>query len=253
MHAVILAAGRGARLLELTADRPKCLVEFHGEPLLARALQSLQEGGCTSFTIVAGYHDDRIREFVAARGCRANVIVNPAWETTNMVQSLLAASEALARQRCIVSYSDIFYSSTIVADLARSKEPIAISYDPDGRRLWSERFADPLSDIETFRLNRDGTLAAIGGAVVDLEGVQGQYMGLLKCDPTGFSNFVGCLQRLPERQQSVVSMTEMLSIIVKAGARVACVPNALPWGELDTPTDVAFFERRYARTQGGSL
>ncbi|WP_315763778.1 MULTISPECIES: phosphocholine cytidylyltransferase family protein [unclassified Bradyrhizobium] len=250
MHAIILAAGRGSRLHGLTSDRPKCLIELHGEPLLAKVMRSLQDAGCASFTIVAGYHEHLVRAFVASNGYRAQVVVNAAWATTNMVQSLLAAGKVLQRQRCIVSYSDIFYSSEIVADLARSKGPIAISYDPDGRQLWSDRFAEPLNDIETFRLNRDGTLAEIGEAVADLADVQGQYMGLLRFDPNGFADFFNCLQRIPKRRQLTASMTEVLSLLVKAGKRVTCVPNAWPWGELDTPADVVYFERRYRRTPG---
>ena len=45
MKAIILAAGRGSRLLSLTEDRPKCLVEAGGKPLLAWQIEALRGAG----------------------------------------------------------------------------------------------------------------------------------------------------------------------------------------------------------------
>ena len=55
MKAIILAAGRGSRLKNLTDERPKCLVELHGKALLDWQLEALREAGIKKIGIVTGY------------------------------------------------------------------------------------------------------------------------------------------------------------------------------------------------------
>jgi len=64
VQAVILAGGRGERLMPLTADRPKCLVEVAGRPILAHQLAWLAGHGVDRVVISCGYRWERIRQAV---------------------------------------------------------------------------------------------------------------------------------------------------------------------------------------------
>ena len=83
MKGVLLGAGRGSRLGRLTIDRPKCMVELAGQPLISWQVRSLRAAGIDDLAVVHGYKGDRIKcsnvEFIA----------NPRWETTNMVYLFL--------------------------------------------------------------------------------------------------------------------------------------------------------------------
>jgi D-glycero-D-manno-heptose 1,7-bisphosphate phosphatase len=61
-QAVILAGGRGTRLLPLTATRPKPMVEFHGRPFLEYLIEQLREQGFTRVLLLLGYLPDVIRD-----------------------------------------------------------------------------------------------------------------------------------------------------------------------------------------------
>jgi len=58
MRVIILAAGQGTRLRPFTDDRPKCLVELHGRPLLHRQLDVLRAAGLNDIALVGGYRAD---------------------------------------------------------------------------------------------------------------------------------------------------------------------------------------------------
>lgn len=177
MKAIILAAGRGSRMKDLTDQKPKCLVELRGKTLLEWQLQALQKAGVSEIAIVTGYK----RELLASYGLVE--FHNPRWAETNMVSSLTSADEWLKNEPCIVSYSDIFYEASAVKSLMDVHHRLAVTYDPSWLKLWQKRFDDPLVDAETFKLNSDNTLAEIGEKPKSVEEVQGQYMGLLRFTP----------------------------------------------------------------------
>ena len=114
MKAIILAAGRGTRMKELTDDRPKCLVKLRGRALLDLQLEALREAGIEKIAVVTGYR----REMLASRGLTE--FYNSRWAETNMVSSLACAEDWLKLEPCIVSYSDIFYDSYAVKSLMKS-------------------------------------------------------------------------------------------------------------------------------------
>lgn len=244
MHGIILAAGRGSRLGELTSNNPKCLTIFHKKSLLHYIIGSLIEGGCSSITIVGGYKSDVIGDFLSEFYPQVKLVINNRWNETNMVDSLLVAEQLLNSEPCIVSYGDIFYSKNIINEMIRGQGEFSIAFDINGKKLWEDRFKEPLTDIENFKLNSDGSLKIIGGKVITLDDVEGQYMGLLKFTPASFEKFKAVLSRVHSEERNCISMTSTIALMLNDGVKVDCIPNREFWGELDSPEDILFFEQR---------
>lgn len=243
MKALILAAGRGSRMKDLTEDRPKCLVEVRGRCLLDRQLEALRAAGIGAIGIVTGYRRELIAAHVQGQGIAE--FHNPRWAETNMVSSLECAGEWLEAGPCIVSYSDIFYRPSAVASLMQGSAALAITYDPHWLALWRDRFGDPLLDAETFRLNPDGTLADIGGKPHSVDEVQGQYMGLLRFTPAGWAEFRRIRAQLAPPARDKAHMTGTLQAVIGAGRiPVQAVRYEEEWGEIDSADDLAVHERR---------
>jgi choline kinase len=237
VKAIILAAGRGSRMKSLTDERPKCLVELRGKPLLEWQLESLRAAGISDIAVVTGYK----RELLAERGL--SEFHNPRWAETNMVSSLACAESWLEGQPCIVSYSDIFYSPVAVQSLINSDAALAVTYDPNWLQLWTERFGDPLLDAETFRLTATHTLAEIGNKPQSVDDVQGQYMGLLRFTPEGWAEVVRLRAELSPQQRDSMHMTNTLQRVIDAGrVPIAAVAYTGEWGEVDSSEDLSVYQ-----------
>lgn len=237
MKAIILAAGRGSRMKDLTEQRPKCLVELRGKALLDWQLEALHAAGITEIAIVTGYK----RELLADRGLTE--FHNARWAETNMVSSLACAQEWLQAEPCIVSYSDIFYSPVAVQSLMTSTASLAVTYDPNWLELWTQRFDDPLLDAETFRLTPEHTLAEIGNKPKSVEEVQGQYMGLLRFTPKGWAEVLRIRSGLTSAQCDKMHMTGTLQKVIDAGRiAIAAVPYTGEWGEVDCANDLDAYQ-----------
>jgi choline kinase len=238
MKAIILAAGRGSRMKNLTDTRPKCLTELNGKSLLDRQLTALRDAGIKQIAIVTGYK----REMLTNRGLIE--FYNSRWADTNMVSSLACAESWLQAETCIVSYSDIFYSEQAVKSLMSSAASLAVTYDPNWLELWTKRFGDPLLDAETFRLKKDSTLAEIGYKPKSVEEVQGQYMGLLRFTPKAWVEIARIMGDLTSVERDKIHMTGTLQRVIEAGrVNVAAVAYKGGWGEIDSVMDLDMYEK----------
>ncbi len=231
---------------QLTQYAPKCLTILAGKPLIEWQIQALREAGITEIGVVRGYMAAKISYPGVA------TFENPRWAETNMVMSLVCASEWLSNDACIVSYSDIVYPGETVAKLAAVRGDLAITYDVNWLDLWSERFADPLSDAESLRVDRRGTLTEIGSRVTSLHEIEGQYMGLLKFSPAAWGWVTGLLDLLGPETRDKLDMTSLLKRLIADGRRIDTVPITARWFEVDNENDLKLYES-WARERGGSL
>nr|WP_281721877.1 phosphocholine cytidylyltransferase family protein [Nitrosomonas nitrosa] len=239
MKAIILAAGRGSRMKNLTDDRPKCLVKLHGKPLLEWQLAALRAAGVEDIAIVTGYK----RELLAGR--HLIEFHNPRWAETNMVSSLACAQEWLQTEVCLVSYSDIVYETSAVKSLMVSAASLAVTFDPHWLEIWQKRFSNPLVDAETFRLNPDRTLSEIGNKPMSLEEVQGQYMGLLRFTPEGWREVSRIRSQLSSAECDRMHMTGTLQRVIEAGRiAIEAISCEASWGEIDSAEDLIMYEEQ---------
>jgi L-glutamine-phosphate cytidylyltransferase len=236
MRALILAAGRGSRLGSLGDDRPKCLVELDGRPLLDRQVAALRRAGVDEIGIVRGYRADMLN----LPGL--SYFENQRWAETNMVTSLAAAAAWMRAAPVIVSYADIFYRSAVVRGLMDAPGPLVISYDRAWRDLWSRRFADPLADAETFRIDASGQLLEIGGKTHNIADIEGQYMGLLKFSPAAWTATETLLATLDPRARDRLDMTGLLRrLLANKAIAISTFGTDGQWGEIDNPADVDLY------------
>ncbi|MGB8167170.1 MAG: nucleotidyltransferase family protein, partial [Chthoniobacteraceae bacterium] len=124
--AVLLAAGKGTRMRELTNELPKPMIEVQGKPILLHIVEGLRAAGVTHFLIVVGYRADAVRDFF---GDGAKFGVSVSYET-QVVQDGTGRVVELARTFAgsdpfILSYGDILvdpanYQRLVALDTAEA-------------------------------------------------------------------------------------------------------------------------------------
>ncbi len=134
MNAMILAAGRGTRLGELGQTVPKVLVDVGGEPLLARQIRYLKDGGIERIVINAHHLADQIESFVAEHphAVDIEVVVEP--ELLGTAGGVRNALPHLGEGAFVVLYGDVIVD-----------EPVERGVRNPSARAGS-RHAHPLSD-----------------------------------------------------------------------------------------------------------
>lgn len=235
VQALILAAGRGLRLGDMTKAQPKGMVSLLGKPLLYWSRAALSEAGASPIRMVGGYAAPMLQ----AEGWE--VTLNQRWAETNMVGSLLCAAEFLQGNTTIISYSDIVYHPDHVRALMASSGDITITYDTAWQSLWQQRFSDPLSDAESFRL-QDGILQEIGAKSNSLAAIEGQFMGLLKFTYAGWKTIAAYLATLSPQMIDKLDMTSLLAALLQQHIPIHTVAVTGRWCEIDNQDDLRLAE-----------
>lgn len=115
MQAIILAAGMGKRLGELTQGNTKCMVEVNGIPLIDRMLTQLSKLALSRVIIVIGYKGENLKNYVGNeyKGLKIEYINNPVYDTTNNIYSLSLAKEELQKEDTLLIESDLIFDDAL--------------------------------------------------------------------------------------------------------------------------------------------
>lgn len=232
-RAIILAAGRGSRMGDATASKPKCLNTLAGRTLLDWQLNSLNKAGLNSVTVVGGYR----RELLQGN---FTVVANERWDKTNMVASLFCVEPI--NGNTIISYSDITYHPDHVIKLMSSEADITITADKQWEKLWKLRFENPLDDAETFK--SDGAkLLEIGKKTDDINNIEAQYMGLIKLSAKGWETMFKLYSSFSDEKKDKMDMTTMLNELLDNGTDINVVFIEGKWCEADDYNDILAYEK----------
>ena len=125
MQGLILAAGMGKRLKELTQDNTKCMVMVNGVRLIDRMLGQLARLGLKRTVIVTGYEGAKLRKHVGRKwdGMRIDYVDNPVYDKTNNIYSLALAADELAKDDTLLLESDIILEDAILTKVLDCPNP----------------------------------------------------------------------------------------------------------------------------------
>lgn len=131
MQAVILAAGMGKRLKNLTRNNTKCMVEVNGVTLIERALRILDKKGLTKIVVVVGYEGKKLTEYIDSLniGTPVHYIDNAVYHKTNNIYSLALAKDYLVSEDTMILESDLIFEEEVIDVLLQDERATLVLSD----------------------------------------------------------------------------------------------------------------------------
>ena len=148
MQAIILAAGMGKRLKDLTKHNTKCMVEVNGVTLIDRLLRQLDAYNLKRIVIVVGYEGKKLIDYVNGRGVKTPVIFvdNPVYYKTNNIYSLFLAKNYLCEEDTLLFESDLIVEDSVIKTLVDDpRETLALV---DKYESWMDGTCIKLSETD---------------------------------------------------------------------------------------------------------
>lgn len=125
MQAIILAAGMGKRLKELTSNATKCMVEVNGVTMIERVLHQLDALALDRIVVVVGYEGRKLMDYIGTLNVQTRVeyVENDVYYRTNNIYSLYLAKDYLVQDDTILLESDLIFEDAVLKRLLDNPYP----------------------------------------------------------------------------------------------------------------------------------
>jgi UDP-N-acetylglucosamine diphosphorylase / glucose-1-phosphate thymidylyltransferase / UDP-N-acetylgalactosamine diphosphorylase / glucosamine-1-phosphate N-acetyltransferase / galactosamine-1-phosphate N-acetyltransferase len=231
--AVLLAAGRGTRMRELTADLPKPMIVVRGKPVLLHIVEGLQAAGIKDFLVIVGYRAETVREYFGDGTCfglRIKYATQTVQDGTGRVVDL--AREFVGDSSFILGYGDI------LVDHRNYKSIVDLAEDVDA--IVSVKRNEDVSKGGAVFVNEKMELVDLREKPKPGEPTSPWYnAGLYAFRPSIF-DFTAKLQPSPRGEYE---LTDAIRDLAQSGKKVKALELTGEWADVRDPEILAQLNR----------
>ena len=233
MKGIVLAAGPGRRLRELTADLPKTLLPLSdGRTILDVVLANLRAVGLGEVAVVSGFAAERVVERVPElerrHGLRIDLVFNERAEEWNNAYSLWLARGAFAEGALIANGDTVHPPSVEETLLAGRSADVLLAVD-DEKTLGEEEMKVLVADGAMRRIGKD----------IDPRAAAGEYIGVALVEPAAADSLADALEATWRRDPSLYYEDGFQELVDRGGTVGVAPIGRLEWVEVDDDDDLA--------------
>lgn len=238
MGAVILAAGRGQELGDLTLERPKCMLPVNGTPIIKQTLDKFHARSIKDITVVRGYKKDTFDPL------DCSFVDNDAYDHTGELYSLYLAEDKLAGP-VVISYGDIVFRSYILDELIDHPGDIAVVVDSHINERRPDYVGDFVRCSEKNKKSYDQARVRLCSVKLAEkrsfdEARDGEWIGLLKTTEAGSRILCDAMESLSQQPDfKEMKLAELLTQVLGHNVDIDVVYIDGHWMDIDNYDDFA--------------
>ena len=251
MNVNLIGAGRGIRLMPLTATEPKSFTTVAGRRILDWTLEAFRRNDLDNFIFIGGY----LIEIVRANYPEFLMVENADWANNNILFSLMHARDHM-EDGFYATYTDTLFRPGAVAALKASPHDITLATDTLWRERYRYRSQHPETDGEKIVAKGDKVVRV--SRAIDPGEATGEFTGLMRLSARGATSFLdyydGLYRRLGPDAMLLESvpfrmayLIHQLELMIQDGIDVHCVHVPGEYHEIDTMEDYHLASKDWAR------
>ncbi|MFA4720631.1 phosphocholine cytidylyltransferase family protein [Pyrococcus kukulkanii] len=226
MKAVILAAGIGSRLRDITKDKPKCLLKIKDNLTIIeyqiRVLKEIANIQYKDIFVIGGHKFEKL-SFLKKYGI--NIIFNPKYSQYNNIYSFYMAKQYITEDFILVNGDTLFHPKILKLLV---KTDIGTYFVIDNiKKLGEEEMKVIIRDNRIMRFGKD----------INPENSQGEYIGLARFSWSDAKIIFEKMEELIESGKTNIWYELAINYVLDKILARPIYTNGLPWIEIDTPED----------------
>lgn len=241
VKAIILGAGQGKRLLPLTADIPKALLDVGGHTLIHRQIEALAAAGVRDVAVITGYGASAMERELAAcsasRQIRIRTVYNPFFSVADNLASCWMARNEMDGEFLQINGDNVFRSELITDLLDHSAENVSVAINRKSRY-----------DADDMKVMLDGTRLTEIGKTLPTEAVDAEAIGIYAFRGEGVEHYRAALEAFMNEPQGLKQWFPAAVGRLAKEINVATRDiSGHEWCEVDLPLDLQSARQMVAR------
>lgn len=232
MKAIILAAGRGSRLLPLTETLPKCLLPVAGTTVLSMQLDTLEHAGIEQAIVITGFMAGSVEAEIADRSgpMKVQTLFNPFYQVADNLASCWMAREFMDGDFVLINGDTLIEPALAERVIQSPSKNIQVTIDKK-----------PDYDSDDMKVTLDGMALLAIGKTLGADETHGESIGFLRFMLDGPNLFRDKLHQMMRTGDGVKAwFLSAIDALAKSGIDVGTYSiEGLTWAELDTMEDYA--------------
>ncbi|MBO6521910.1 MAG: phosphoenolpyruvate mutase [Rhodospirillales bacterium] len=237
-RAVVLAASRGSSFGDMTEDKPKCMLEVRGQPLLRRLVDIFRAGGVRDVTVVRGHRKEAINL------PDISTVDNDLYERGGEVSSLACAMDAL-QGPCYVAYGDILFRQYFIDLVEESDADITVVADAQWQARtsesgeWVRDFVTCTRPYSASYLVEDPAYLVSAGEDIAEDQRHGEWTGLMRLSEKGAQVVRDEIDAIRnDGSLNGMDIPQLLTRLAQKGQKIAVVYVSGQWLDVDDYADL---------------
>ena len=246
MKAIILSAGYGSRLGNLTKELPKCLVDINGKSIIKRQIETFRNNGIKDIIVIVGPNKDKFQLN------NIEYVVDKNFHEHEQLGSLMVANKHFQND-IVISFGDVIVDDNIMKQVIESTYDIGVAIDLKWEKNYENRTQHPKSEAD-LALIRSNKLTKIKKNLDSVGNHQlGEFLGIIKLSNIGSKKFLDVFERLNSSHEGKFHdassfqkayLTDMIDELIQTNEDVNPIFIDGVWFEIDTPQDLEITEKR---------
>jgi L-glutamine-phosphate cytidylyltransferase len=240
MKCIILAAGEGARIAQVTKKKPKCLIEINGKTILERQINFLRRLNIKDIIVITGFKKKKINFK------NIKYVVNKNYKNNEQLESLFSAKKEF-NDEVIITFADTIYDFSVIKKLYASRNgDIILGIDKKWKKRYKFRYDHPYAQADKVQINKEGQVLKIGKKI-HMQNTNAEFLGLLKLTTNGCKIFLKNYKILKKKKDiNKMQVHNFIQDLVKNNQKVfSCSING-KFMEIDTFNDYNLAKKLFA-------
>jgi choline kinase len=248
LKVIILAAGKGSRLIESTLGLPKPLIDINGISLIQRQINLLKEKKISKITIIRGY---KLDEFQLND---VNFVNDKKFNEHDQLGSLISGMHEI-KDDILIIFGDILFDKNIIQQMIASKEEIAVAVDSDWKKSYIKRMDNPIELAGKVLIKNKQILEFSENLPIKKEGFEiAEFLGLIKIKKNKTEKIKNLLKELMQNHKGkfhdaksfqYAKLTDFLQELITLKFKITPVFINGNWCEIDTPMDLELARKKF--------
>ena len=236
MKAIIIAAGQGLRLGDLTKNLPKSLLDINGKSILERQTELLQANGITEIIVVTGPNQEKFSDK------KLKYVKDNFYENHEQLGSLMEARNFF-NSELLILFSDVLFDNQVLSKIINSNEDFNIAVDPNWEKNYTGRTEHPISQADLALIENNLIIKIMKNLIPENNCKITEFIGIIKLSQKGAEKFVNHYKNLEnsiDKNKLIKKwyLTNMLQDLIDNNNSIFPITIEGNWCEIDTVQDL---------------